>query len=367
MNAMADIDFKKARLAWTLPWDADWVTSVCFVGATRKLAAGNNLGEIVLWELPEKPEGAPPKPGRRLSGHTNCVSRLVSTADGRWLYSSSYDHTIHCWDMQSEAKGDVKIVLNARAREEAVRRRSSRVPMPIETSVATQQPAAVWKEHREWIQAMALSPDQKLLVSGDDGGVVVVRERAGGKEVSRWKVKGWVYALALSSDAKQAVVTERVPLVFDSGRHAGVRLWDREAGKPIRDLGPEFKGMYLSAAAWSPDGKVLAMGKGGETDSGIVYFVDPATGKKTRTLTPNHQYGVTDLAFHPDGKHLASCGRDTVARIWSLADGKMVAQLGKPRGGQFKDWLHALSFSADGKLLAAADMAGAVQVWSLGE
>ena len=86
---------------------------------------------------------------------------------------------------------------------------------------------------------------------------------------------------------------------------------------------------------------------------------------KVRELTPGHQSGVTDLVFHPDGKHLASTGRDTVVRIWNTADGKMLKELGKPRGGQFKDWFHAISFSADGRWLAAADMAGAVQVWSL--
>jgi hypothetical protein len=43
-----------------------------------------------------------------------------------------------------------------------------------------------------------------------------------------------------------------------------------------------------------------------------------------------------------------------------------VQELGKGRGGQFKDWLHALTFSADGRWLAAADIAGAVQVWRLG-
>jgi WD40 repeat protein len=362
---MPDISFTKARLVWSLPWDADWVTAVRFLGPTRRLAAGNNLGDVLLWELPEKLQGEAPKPVRKLAGHTNCVSRLAATGDGRWLYSASYDHTIHAWDMQAEPKGNATVALNARTREDLSKRGSRKIPAALTASVAVQQPAAVYKGHGDWIQAMALSRDEKFLVSGDDGGVVIVRERASGKEVSRWKLRGWAYALTLSPDAKQALVTERIPLVFDSGRLAGVKLWDRATGKPTRDLSAEFKGMHLSAAAWSADGKVLAVGRGGEADNGIVYFIDPLTGKKTRTLSPGHQYGATDLVFHPDGKHLASCGRDTVARIWRVADGKMVAQLGKPRGGQFKDWLHALSFSADGKLLAAADMAGAVQVWSL--
>ncbi len=146
----------------------------------------------------------------------------------------------------------------------------------------------------------------------------------------------------------------------------GVRLWDLTAGQPQRDLAGEFKGMYLSAAAYAPDGKLLALGRGGEVDgaNGKVFLLDPSTGKKVRELMPGHQYGVTDLAFHPDGQHLASSGRDTVVRLWDVASGKLVKELGKPRGGQFKDWVHAIRFSADGRWLAAADMAGAVQVWS---
>jgi WD40 repeat protein len=210
-----------------------------------------------------------------------------------------------------------------------------------------------------------MSRDGSLLLSGDDAGEVIAWEPAG-KEVRRWKVKGWACALALAPDGKQAVVSERLPLVFDSGRHADVRLWDATTGKPQRDLDPEFKKIYISAAAYSPDGKLLALGRGGEVDgnNGKVFLIDPATGKKVRELTPGHEYGATDLAFHPDGRHLASSGRDTVVRIWDTSDGKLVATLGKPRGGQFKDWIHAVSFSADGRWLAGAEMAGSVQVWT---
>src|SRR5947209_5306489 len=102
---MADISFTRARLVWSLPWDADWVTAVCFLGSTRKLAAGNNRGDVLLWDLPDKLAGDAPRPVRRLAGHDNCVSRLVATSDGRWLYSASYDHTLRAWDMQAEAKG----------------------------------------------------------------------------------------------------------------------------------------------------------------------------------------------------------------------------------------------------------------------
>ncbi len=362
------VNFAKAALAWTLPWDADWVTAVSWLGSTRKVAAGNNLGQILVWDLPDAAGSPVPKPIRRLDGHSNVISRLTATADGRWLFSSSYDHTIRVWDLQAEAKESATVVLNERAIRETNSRAGRKPPPPVEVKVQTQQPAQVLSGHREWVTAMGLSRDEKLLVSGDDGGEVIVWDRPTGKELRRWKtLRGWVYALALSPDSSQAVVTERVPLIFDSGRHDGVKLWNVTTGQVQRDLGPEFKGMHLAAAAYSLDGKLLALARGGETSGpeGKVYLVDPATGKKVRELTPGHLYGATDLAFHPDGKHLASCGRDTLVRIWDLATGKLVKELSKSRGGQFKDWIHAVSFSPDGHWLAAADMAGAVQVWSL--
>jgi WD40 repeat protein len=147
-----------------------------------------------------------------------------------------------------------------------------------------------------------------------------------------------------------------------------VRLWDAAAGTAAKDLSAEkeFKGHYLSAAAYSPDGKLLALGRGGEADgpSGKVTLIDPAAGKAVRELAPGHLNGLTGLAWHPDGRHLASCGRDTTVRVWDAAAGKLVSELGKGRGGQFKDWICAVAWSGDGTRLAAADMAGAVQVWA---
>ncbi len=69
--------------------------------------------------------------------------------------------------------------------------------------------------------------------------------------------------------------------------------------------------------------------------------------------------------FSPDSKHVLSSGRDTVVRVWNVADGKLVKEMGTPRGGQFKDWIHAVAVSPDARWLAAADMAGQVQMWSL--
>lgn len=360
---MAEPNFDKAALAWNLVWDPDWVSTVAFIG--RKLIAGNNRGEILVWNLPEKMGDPLPAPFLRLEGHTNAVTRLLVTPDGKWLISASYDHTIRYWDLQAEPTGDEQtIVLNPTACQE---KRGSKPATPIEAKVRTLKAAKVLEGHKEWILGMALTADGNTLISGDDGGDLIVWDRAEGKEQRRIKVKGWVFALAVSPDMKQLLVSERVPLVFDSGRYHAVKLYDLAEGKVQHDLSAAFKDMVIGSAIFSPDGKTLYLGRAGEANgnNGKVFAFDPATGKKLKEFAPGHQDGLTDLAFHPDGKHLASSGRDTVVRIWDAADGKMVKEIGKPRGGQFKDWIHSMAFTADGLWMAAADIAGAVQVWSL--
>ena len=379
--ANKSVNFEKAALLWSFTWDADWVSAVSFIG-DKYIAAGNNLGEILLWELPNKPEPlieitsekskpadkserplySSPKPIRQMVGHSNIINRLLC-AENRWLISASNDHTIKYWDIEAKPSGMAKHVLNARTIEDITRNKNSsrKPPPPLEAEVRTQDASKII-QGKEWIVGLSMSQDETTLVTGDDAGQVAIYDRKTGAEKKRWQVKGWAFAVAISPDLKQALVSERYPLVFDSGRHTAVKLWDVATSTVQYDLSKEFKDMQIASAAYSNDGKILALGRGGEGE-GKIFLIDPSTGKKIRELSPIHQYGVTDLCFHPDGKHLASTGRDTVVRIWNIAEGKMVKELGKPRGGQFKDWFHALSFSPDGTRIAVADMAGYIHLW----
>lgn len=372
--------FDKATLAWSMPWDADWVTAVSFIGPNR-LAAGNNLGDILVWDLPPATLPAPPAvkgketrpvpiPIRRLIGHVNTVNRLLITPDQRWLISASNDHKVCYWDMQTllppPGAGETEeavLLLNGRARADAEFRKQ-KPPGPLEAKVRLQKPVQVLTGHKDWVLGLSLTRDGNTLVSGDDKGEIIVWDRPAAKELRRWKLKGWAWAVAVEPQGKALLVSERIPLIFDSGQMSALKLWDPQKGELKADLSKDIK-ERIAAAAFSPDGKWLAIGRGGETDVGKVTLLDPATGKKLKEIPGGHLNGLTDLVFHPNGKHLLSSGRDTVVKIWNLEDGKLVKELGQPRGGQFKDWFHAVAVSPDGHWIAAADMAGMVQVWAV--
>jgi WD40 repeat protein len=356
--------FADAKLVWTLPWDADWVTAVSFIG-NNKIAAGNKLGDILVWNLPTSSSEKAPLPAIRLRGHTNEITRMLTTPDQKTLISASNDHSIKYWDMQSETGEPGSVILNERARYEAESRKK-KVPPAVEVKLHVQKSKQDLAGHKDWVLGLSLSHDGKTLVSGDDKGEVIAWDCPTGKAIRHWKLKGWAWGLAVSPDGQSALIAERIPLVFDSGARSGLKLWNVQTGTVKADLEKEVK-ERMAAAAYSSDGKWLAICRGGESGglSGKVTLLDPATGKKIREMTPGHLDGATDLAFHPDNKHVFSSGRDTLVKIWRLEDGKLVRDLGQSRGGQSKDWICAISISPDGRWLAAADMAGMVQIYSL--
>ncbi len=389
---------------WQLKFEGEWPTSVAFLGDSRKLAAGNRGGEIFVWNLPEEPpapqqdekdeqEKTPPDhpPTRQLTGHDNGISRLVATSDGKTLVSSSLDRTVRLWDVNSAATGSTEVVLDAKDRQRRARYKGEDEKKKIleapGVKVETVDSAAELTGHRGWVGSLGLSGDQKQLISGDVTSLVITWDLAARKEKSRWTGHPWNWAVAtaLSPDGATALVSEYTYKRDDFDiPAAGLKLWTTVDGKEKLDLLKlQFPNLdpkatsYGSAQAWrkfvkggliaadfSPDGKFMAVGQGGETDTGKVHLLDAASGELLRTVS-GHRYGVCDVKFSGDGQYILSSGRDTTIRICQVSDGKEVATLGKERGGQYKDWIHALAISPDQKTVAGADIAGFVHVWQL--
>lgn len=394
------MEINKPIHEWQLSFEGDWPCAVTFLGSSRRFAAGNRTGQIYVWELPEeRPAGGekdtPPNfaPVRRLDGHTNGITGLIATQDGRTLISSSLDRTIRLWDVNSEPSGTDEVVLDMKVRERIARTKpSAERPAILEapgTTVEIIKSQHMLEGHTEWIKALGISADEKRLISGDDACHSIVWNLETREQIASWHGydRVWVSSAALSPDGKTAFVGEYAGRrsSFDVPA-AQARLWNVDDATMTLDLlktwTPDVKDESrvdsygygqawgklikrgLVCASFSPDGKLLAVGQGGETDKGQIHLVNVESGEIERTIS-GHRYGACDVRFSADSKLVLSSGRDTLVRVCQVADGKEIATLGKERGGQFKDWLHAIAISPNQEYVAAADIAGLVHLWKL--
>jgi WD40 repeat protein len=103
--------------------------------------------------------------------------------------------------------------------------------------------------------------------------------------------------------------------------------------------------LAVAAAAGpvSPDRKVAAV-----IDDDTVRLYDIGTGKEIRAMK-GHAAAVTSVDFSPDGKWLATGGKDKNTIVWDVASGKQLCQF------QGKAGVLQVQFSPNAKTLTITD------------
>jgi WD40 repeat protein/tRNA A-37 threonylcarbamoyl transferase component Bud32 len=137
-----------------------------------------------------------------------------------------------------------------------------------------------------------------------------------------------------------------------------VRVWDFGTGRErfSFDLGPE----WVAALVFSPDGKKLAVrcdpGKAGDTASsggkGTVSLLDLAKGRKIMTAE-GHARIAGSMAFHPDGRRLATGGWDGTVKLWDTGTARELLTLREHQHPVIE-----VKFDGEGRRLMSRDNRG---------
>jgi WD40 repeat protein/serine/threonine protein kinase len=215
-------------------------------------------------------------------------------------------------------------------------------------STATGQPLGDPLRHPGNVQSAVFALDGKMIVTGDDQGIVrrwdvATRKSAGDPWPHRDRR---VVDQAVSPDGRTLAVATGVP--SSETRPAELYLWDLVTGKPLREPLPH-QGLILSVA-FAPDGKTVLAGCHDRT----AQLWDVATGKPVgRPLA--HARPVTVVRFTPDGRTIATGSQDGLIHWWDAATGTPLIGTLSLKQAHIVD----LAFNADGKRLAAVSNMGA--------
>jgi WD40 repeat protein/DNA-binding SARP family transcriptional activator len=288
--------------------------------------------------------GRPPGPPVRVPGLARGWGLAISPDGKLFATGGGDDHRAHVFDVRSRrevgapirAAGNVVAVAfspDGSMLATAAGRWLDPTPVPTELTVqlwdiATRQPLAVpFSGHTASVNAVAFSPDGKLLATGGNDHLVVLHDpRTGATVGSPLSIDSEVYSLAFSPDSSRLAVGAQGQNAFVFDVRTGLQAGSLNAGD-------------ISAVAFSPDGSRLV------TASGAAIVWDAAT--FTAIGTPMAPAG-SSVAFRPDGHEFAVAAPGSVT-LWDPEGEPLFTRRipgTSPFGGQY---------SPNGKILAVPD------------
>jgi WD40 repeat protein len=277
-----------------------------FFGRGEKLifAHGDASGTVRLWSEQDSSVFC------MLQGHTDTVSDVSFSPDGKQLASGSFDSTVRLWDVNS---GRCFRILEGYAN-------------------------TVW--------CVCFSPDGAIVAGGSFDRTIRLWDVHSGHCLHTLEGhSGWVAFLRFSPDGATLVSS-----TLDGPLH----LWDVASGQ-LRFTVPGTTDWRLRNISLSPDGQILTS----SADNGTIHLWDVQSGRCLHTLQ-GHTELVESICFAPDGRTVASASDDCTIRLWDVGSGTCTHTL-----LGHTDAVFSVAFSADGNLLGSGSRDNSSKLWDV--
>jgi WD40 repeat protein len=362
---------------WGVSFDSGLATfsSMAFSPDGQMLALGDADGATTLWSVELDGLAWLPTQLATLNTRGGPVRSLAFSRDGRTLTTAGYGQAATVWysrgrfdrDAVSRLAGPysgqiVGLELGPDKRLFAALRDGTAVPWNIAN------PAAPVRGQTLPLQSglsdgITLSSDGRTMVAVGSNQTMTLLDPTGpGDPVVLSKFKedggGTIYTLSFSPDGKMLAVGR------GDGRLSLWDLTDRQKPELLKALPLR---QYLYTLAFSPDGRTLAVGEG--YNISMWDLTEPADPERLTSLYLKEgysRYNVYTFAFSPDGRTLAAAtDADRTVRLFDVSDPARPSRIGALVGHTGS--INYLAFTPDGNTLVTASGDHAAIFWDVTE
>lgn len=254
------------------------------------------------------------------TGHTNAVTSVAFSPDGKYIASGSLDWSTKIWDAESG------------------------------------------KELRTYTSAnifsVAFSPDGTMLASAGSDTVVNVFDVLNNTMIGSIRGDNMIQGLSFSPDGSMLATGHGYPLWYkqltqvETEDHA-VRLWNTKAFTLFKQF--DGHSQLVTAIAFSSDGKQVASA----SEDSTVRIWDIESGRQLFRMA-EHRGTVNQICYSPDGLLIASAGEDSTIRLFYVANGKEIITLNTSDGA-----MKTVRFCLGGRYIATGAQNGVIRLWDL--
>ena len=317
---------------------------------------GNDIGFVVHFVTPPQ--------HFTYSGHSDYISAVAWSPDGKRIASASGDHTAQVWDASNGGhvltyrghSSDV-LALAWSPNGQYIATGSLDTTVQVWNSI-TGATVFTYRGHSDAIFDVVWSPDGRRIVSLSNDNTIQIWDALTGQNVVTYRGPSSIRG---GSTASNAVAWSTDGQTLAIGGIGPAMLLNAATAQVVGYLGPN--GGESHAVAFSPDGRYLAIGR----DDSTVEVWDLATKSMVYTYS-GHTADVFTVAWSPDSKRIASGGGDATVQVWDALTGGHEYTY---RGHLDYYWGHltsaqevdTLAWSPDGRQIASGGADNTVQVW----